>query len=71
MDAQQHEALETIYDRIDDVRRARDAAGRLCARNLIAGDMDGAQWQARSMKAYDEELESLRIQVQEGVPAPE
>jgi precorrin isomerase len=70
MDSEQYESLEAIYEQIEDTRRKRDAAGRLCARSLIAGDVDSAQWQARSHQAFEEQLEALRAQIQESAPAP-
>ena len=70
MDAEQAEELETIYDRLEEARRARDAAGRLCARALIANDVDSAQWHARAFAAHSAEVDSLRAQIAEDVPAP-
>jgi hypothetical protein len=63
MDAEQAESFETIYDQLEELRRHRDAAGRLCARALIAKDMDGAQWQAASFQSYADQVDSLRDQI--------
>ena len=69
MDVERDEAIETIFDRIDDARRSRDAAARLCARALISNDMESAQWQARSFQSYSDQVEALTLEMNQLIPA--
>jgi hypothetical protein len=70
MDAEQSEPWESLFDQLEDARRKRDAAGRLCARAVVAGNIESAQWQAQSFQAFSDQVESLRIEMNQDAPAP-
>lgn len=67
MEQDQTEVTETIYERIEDLRRQRNADARLCTKALLADDIDSAGWFARSFQAHSESLEELERELQESL----